>query len=63
MAGLALAKLGLPESIDSFQTTYTVTAPTDRLLVITVNAPSTSEAVSRANALATEFLAVPDEPG
>jgi capsular polysaccharide biosynthesis protein len=56
VAGLALAKLGLPESIDSFQTTYTVTAPTDRLLVITVNAASTSEAVSRANALATEFL-------
>jgi len=56
VAGLALAKLGLPESIDSFQTTYTVTAPTDRLLVITVSAPSTSEAVSRASALATEFL-------
>ena len=56
MAGLALAKLGLQETIDSFQATYTVTAPTDRLLVITVTAPSTSEAVSRANALATEFL-------
>ncbi len=56
VAGLALAKLGLTETIDSFQTTYTVTAPTDRLLVITVSAPSGSEAVSRANALATEFL-------
>ena len=47
---------GCTETIDSFQTTYTVTAPTDRLLVITVSAPSASEAVSRANALATEFL-------
>ncbi len=56
VAGLALAKLGLHESIGSFQTTYTVTAPTDRLLVITVNAPSASEAVSQASALATEFL-------
>ena len=56
VAGLALAKLGLREDVDSFQTTYTVTAPTDRLLVITANAPSSSEAVSRASALATEFL-------
>jgi capsular polysaccharide biosynthesis protein len=56
VAGLALAKLGLPESISSFQTTYTVTAPTDRVLVITVSAPSSSEAVSRASALATAFL-------
>jgi len=56
VAGQALAKLGLPESVSSFQATYTVTAPTDRVLVITVNAPSVSDAVSRANALATAFL-------
>jgi len=56
VAGQALAKLGLPESVSSFQATYTVTAPTDRVLVITVSAPSPSEAVSRANALATAFL-------
>jgi capsular polysaccharide biosynthesis protein len=56
VAGLALAELGLRESISTFQATYTVTAPTDRVLVITVTAPSASEAVSRANALATEFL-------
>jgi capsular polysaccharide biosynthesis protein len=56
VAGLALAKLGLKENINSFQAVYTVTAPTDRLLVITVTAPSVSAAVSEANALATEFL-------
>ena len=56
VAGMALAKLGLRESVSTFQATYTVTAPTDRVLVITANAPSTSEAVSRANALATEFM-------
>jgi capsular polysaccharide biosynthesis protein len=56
VAGLALAKLGLDENASTFQATYTVTAPTDRVLVITVNAPSSGEAVSRANALATEFL-------
>ena len=56
VAGQALAKLGLRENASSFQATYTVTAPTDRVLVITVSAPSPSEAISRANALATAFL-------
>jgi capsular polysaccharide biosynthesis protein len=56
VAGLALSKLGLHESARSFAASYTVTDPTDRVLVITVNAPSSSAAVSRANALATEFL-------
>lgn len=56
VAGLALSKLGLHESVRSFAASYTVTDPTDRVLVITTNAPSNSDAVSRANAVATEFL-------
>jgi len=56
VAELAMKKLGLQGSVSHFQGEYTVTAPTDRLLVITVSAPSSSEAVARASALATEFL-------
>jgi capsular polysaccharide biosynthesis protein len=56
VAGQALTKLGLPETVSSFQASYTVTAPTDRVIVITVSAPSPTEAVRRANALATAFL-------
>ncbi len=56
VAGLALSKLGLHESVRSFAASYTVTDPTDRVLVITMDAPSSSDAVSRANTLAAEFL-------
>jgi len=56
VAGLALSMLGLHESVRSFAGSYTVTDPTDRVLVITANAPSSSEAVSRAKAVATQFL-------
>jgi capsular polysaccharide biosynthesis protein len=56
VAGLALSTLGLHESVRSFAGSYTVTDPTDRVLVITANAPSSSEAVSRAKAVAAEFL-------
>jgi capsular polysaccharide biosynthesis protein len=56
VAELALSKLGLTQSVGSFLASYTVTAPTDRVLVITVNAPSSGDAVNRANALATEYL-------
>jgi uncharacterized protein involved in exopolysaccharide biosynthesis len=56
VAGLALNKLGLRHSAGSFLGTYTVTAPTDRVLVITVSAPSSSAAVTRANTLAAVFL-------
>jgi capsular polysaccharide biosynthesis protein len=56
MAGLTLRKLGLQESVTSFLGSYTVTPLTDRVLQITASAPSTDEAVRRANALATEFL-------
>jgi capsular polysaccharide biosynthesis protein len=56
VAELALQQLGLHESVDSFQKTYTVTAVTDRIVDITASAPTPGAAVNRANALATEFL-------
>jgi capsular polysaccharide biosynthesis protein len=57
VAGLALHKLGLRQSVSSFLGSYTATPLTDRVLLITASAPSSSEAVRRANALAAEFLA------
>jgi capsular polysaccharide biosynthesis protein len=56
VAGLALRKLGLRESADSFVASYTAAPLTDRVLVITVSAPSSGEAVKQANALAAAFL-------
>jgi capsular polysaccharide biosynthesis protein len=56
VAELAMSKLGLRESVSSFLASYTVTATTDRVLVITVSAKSSADAVSRANALATKYL-------
>jgi len=51
-----LLKLGLTENVFKFIGSYTVVAATDRVLVFTVSAPSTGQAVSRAAALAAEFL-------
>jgi capsular polysaccharide biosynthesis protein len=56
VAELALSKLKLDESVSRFLSSYTVTATTDRVILITVSAPSGGAAVSRANALATEYL-------
>ena len=56
VAELALSKLGLKENVNSFLESYTVTAVTDRVLDITVNAASSSDAVSQANAVATAYL-------
>jgi len=56
MAGLTLQRLGLQQSVSSFLGSYTVKPLTDRVLQITASAPSSNEAVRRANALATEFL-------
>jgi capsular polysaccharide biosynthesis protein len=56
VAGLAVSKLGLQESVSKFLSSYTVTPTTDRVLFITVSAPSSSDAVNRANVLAQEFL-------
>jgi capsular polysaccharide biosynthesis protein len=56
VAQLAINQLGLRESVAAFLASYTVTDPTDRVIVYTVSAPSASDAVSRANALATQYL-------
>ena len=51
-----LRRLGLQEGLASFQSSYTVTAASERVLLITLTAPSSNAAVVRANALAAEFL-------
>ena len=56
VAGDALRKLGLRQSVTSFVGDYTVIALTSRVLQFTVNAPSSADAVSRANALTSAFL-------
>jgi capsular polysaccharide biosynthesis protein len=57
VAGIARQKLRLQQSIDSFQATYKTAVVTYRVLRITVSAPSSGQAVSRANAIAAAFLA------
>jgi capsular polysaccharide biosynthesis protein len=56
VAGLVVRKLKLPQSAESFLGSYTATPVTDRVLQLTVNAPSGDDAVTQANTLATEFL-------
>ena len=56
VAGAALRRLGIRESVASFQASYTVTMLTDRVLLITVSAPSSSAAVLRAGTVAAQFL-------
>ena len=56
VAALALGKLGLQESLGTFAPTITAAVVTDRVLLITVSAPSSTAAVSRANAVAAAFL-------
>jgi capsular polysaccharide biosynthesis protein len=53
---LAMQNIGLRESVASFVAATTVTVVTDRVLQITVSAPSSSAAVTRASAVATAFL-------
>jgi capsular polysaccharide biosynthesis protein len=52
----ALQRLGLRETLAGFIGSYTVTDVSDRVLQFTVTAPSSGEAVVRANVLAAEFL-------
>ncbi len=52
----AVQRLGLRQTVSSFQASYTVTMVTNRILLFTANAPSSSQAVSRADAVAAEFL-------
>ena len=56
VAGQAIRQLGLNESITHFLAAYTVTAPSDQVLVFTVSAPSSAEAVRRASVLSSVFL-------
>ena len=56
VAERAMRDLGLRQTVDSFIAAETVTPVTDRALTLTVSAPSSGEAVRRANALAAEFL-------
>ena len=54
----AMRKLGVHESVSSFVSATTVAVVTTRVLQITVSAPTSDEAVSRANAVAAAFLQV-----
>jgi len=51
-----LRRLGLQQGLASFQSSVTVTPVSERVLLITLTAPSSNAAVVRANALAAEFL-------
>jgi capsular polysaccharide biosynthesis protein len=56
VAALALRKLGLQESPSSFVSSVTAAALSDRVLQITVSAPSPSDAVTRATAVTAAYL-------
>lgn len=56
VAGAALHKLRLTESVNKFLTSYTAAALTDRVVQFTVGGPTSAQAVARANALAAAFL-------
>ena len=58
VAQLAMKHLGIlsTESVYKFQGSYTVVAVTDRVLLITIGARSSAEAVRRATALASAYL-------
>jgi capsular polysaccharide biosynthesis protein len=57
VADRAMAKLGLTGNAGAFVAAESVSALTNRVLQITVSAPSSAQAVARAQALATAFLA------
>ena len=56
VAKAAMAKLGVHESVGAFAAAYSVSVVTERVLQFMVSAPSASEAVSRAAAIASSFL-------
>ena len=56
VAERTISKLGLQESVGTFIAAATITPITDRILRITVSAPSSDQAVLRARTLAAEFL-------
>jgi capsular polysaccharide biosynthesis protein len=58
VAGPVLRRLRIPQDVNKFLGSYTVVAVTDRVLQITVNAPSSAQAAQQAAALAAEFLSL-----
>jgi capsular polysaccharide biosynthesis protein len=56
VAALAVRELRLAEKASSFMRTYSVTAPTDQVLVFTTSATSSAAAVRAAQALADAFM-------
>lgn len=56
VAGAAAHQLGLAQTAAKFRGTYLVTAPTERVVVITASARSSNQAVLDASAVATAFL-------
>ena len=56
VAQAVIAKLGLHETPGSLQAASTASVVTNEVLQITANAPSSDEAIARAQALATAFL-------
>lgn len=56
VAQLAMKAIGDHQSLGSFAASYNVAVVTDRVLQITASAPSAALALSKANAVATEFL-------
>jgi uncharacterized protein involved in exopolysaccharide biosynthesis len=56
VASRVVQQLGLKQTAGSFLAAYNVTAVTEQVLNITVGAPSSNAAVSRAAAIATQFL-------
>jgi capsular polysaccharide biosynthesis protein len=56
VAERTMAKLNVQENVDAFVSAETITPTTDRILQITVSAPSSAQAVARASTVASEFL-------
>lgn len=56
VARQAERELGLTENVNKFVASYTATNTTDRIIVITASAPTSSEAVDRAATLAQVYL-------
>jgi capsular polysaccharide biosynthesis protein len=56
VAAKVVQQLGLSQSVSSFLAAYSVTPLTPQMLQITVNAPTSSEAVARASAVTRAYL-------
>ncbi len=61
VASAAEHQLGLGQSASKFQKTYLITAPTERIIIITASAKSSNQAVLDANAVAAAVLQFRDQ--